>query len=88
MKLKYKFEIVEVGDDITAVPVGDGADAMHGVLQLNDAGADIMRLLENDTTEPAIVGAIYEMYDVEKQELTGQVHDFIETLKKDGIITE
>ena len=86
MKLKYRFEIVEVGDDITAVPVGDGADAMHGVLQLNDAAADIMRLLENDTTEPAIVDAIYEMYDVEKQELTGQVHDFIETLKKDGII--
>ena len=86
MKLKYKFEIVEVGDDITAVPVGDGADVMHGVLQLNDAAADIMRLLEKDTTEPEIVDAIYEMYDVEKQELTGQVHDFIETLKKDGII--
>ena len=35
MKLKYEFIITEIGDDMIAVPTGDGADQFHGTVRLN-----------------------------------------------------
>ena len=50
MRLKYHFEFTDVENEIIAVPVGEGANDIHGVLKLNPTGKEIMELvyLEED----------------------------------------
>ena len=52
MKLKYTFEIVEIADELCAVPVGDNSENLHAVLQLNDVAAKMLKYIaESETPE-------------------------------------
>jgi len=86
MKLKFDVEIMEMDDASVAVPVGDGAEAFHGVLKLNESGAFILRLLQNETTEEAIVDAILKEYSGDREQITKYVHDYVGTLQQAGLL--
>ena len=55
MKAKYTFEIMEIDDQMMAVPVGEVADELHGILKLNQSAAAILELLKEETSEEEIV---------------------------------
>ena len=86
MKAKYHFEIMDLDDGLVAVPVGNDAEQFHGVLKVNESAVSIIKLIEQETTEEAIVNALMNEYDEEKQTITEFVHGFIETLYNEGII--
>ena len=86
MKTKFSFEIMDLEDGLVAVPVGDKSSQFHGVLKVNETAADIIKLLEKDTTEDMIVETMLQEYDADKEQLTKYVHEFIATLKAEGII--
>lgn len=86
MKLKHTFEMMEIDEQQMAVPVGDGADAFHGILKLNQSAAAILNLLKEDTTEEEIVGKLKETYDSSEEEIRTYVHDYVEELKKAGFV--
>ena len=88
MKLKYTFDAVEMGDEIVAVPVGDGADQMHGVVKLNKSGKEIIDLLKNDISKEDIVDILAEKYDNKKEELSNHVSHVIDVLRNAGVIDE
>ena len=88
MKLKYRFEIVDMGDETVFVPVGKNAKEVHGVLKLNSSGKEIVSLLVNDTTEESIVNMLTEKYGNEHEELVSYVHNTIAYLRKAGLIEE
>lgn len=85
MKLKYTFEMMEIDDQLMAVPVGDGADEFHGILKLNSSAASIFELLKEDTTEEEIVSKLQESYE-SSDELKTYVHDYIAQLKEAGFV--
>lgn len=86
MKLKYIFETVDMGDEFIAVPVGDNAEQIHGVLKLNKAGNEILSLLNNDTTEEQIVELLSEKYENNNKELTAYVNKFIRFLQDNDML--
>lgn len=86
MKAKYSFEIMDLDDGLVAVPVGDGAEQFRGVLKVNESAVAILKLLEKETTEEAIVDALMKEYDGEKETITNFVNEFIETLKTEGVV--
>lgn len=86
MKAKFTFEIMELDDSMVAVPVGDGAEQFRGVLKVNDTAAAILKLLEQETSEDAIVASLMKEYSGEKGEICGYVHEYIENLKSEGIV--
>lgn len=67
MRAKYKFEIMDMGDEKIAVPVGDDARDLKGILQLNSTAALILKLLEHDTSEEAIITEIMKEYDTSQE---------------------
>ena len=87
MRLKYSFEIVELQDDIIAVPVGAEADQMRGIVKLNQSGKEIFDLLREDTTEDAIVSVLSDKYDDDRDVIMNYVHSLIESLRQVGIIS-
>ena len=63
MKAKYTFEIMEIDDQMMAVPVGEEADELHGILKLNESAAAILELLKEETSEEEIVQKLLEKYE-------------------------
>lgn len=88
MKLKYSFDSVNMGDEIIAVPVGDGAEEMHGVVKLNQSGNEIMELLKEDTTEENIINILASRYENNRKEIKEHVHLVLNKLRDAGIIEE
>lgn len=86
MKLKYTFDAVDMGDEIVAVPVGDGADQIHGVVKLNKSGQEIMELLKNDITMEGIIDILAEKYDNSREDLIIHVTRVIDVLYNAGVI--
>ena len=86
MKLKYTFEMMEIDDQQMAVPVGDGAQEMHGILKLNKSAAAILELLKEDTTEEQIVQGMLERFDGPEDEIKACVHDYIAELEEAGLL--
>ena len=88
VKLKYTFDAVDMGDEIVAVPVGDGADQIHGVVKLNKSGQEIMELMKNDITIEGIVDILAKKYDNSKEDLSNHVSHVIDVLRNAGVIDE
>ncbi len=86
MKLKHTFEMMEIDEQKMAVPVGDGADAFHGILKLNQSAAAILELLKEETTEEEMVQKLKGEYDSSEEEIRTYVHDYVEELKKAGFV--
>ena len=86
MKTKFSFEIMDLDDGLVAVPVGDSASQFHGVLKVNETAVAILKLLEKDTTEEAIVDTLLQEYSEDKEQIAGYVHEFVEKLIKEGIV--
>lgn len=85
MKLKYEFVIMDMGDEITAVPVGD--DTFHGILKLNKIGAEILEQLKEDTTPQKVHMYLKEKYpESTDQEIGENLVGFLNHLLKEGIL--
>ena len=88
MKLKFTFEMVDMGEETICVSVGEGAAQVHGVLKLNKEGQEILELLKEETNEETIVAALAAKYENERNILTGYVRSIVENLRNAGLIAE
>jgi len=86
LKLKFDIEIMEMDDQSIAVPVGDGAEAFHGVLKVNESAAFILNQLKEETTEEAIVEAILKEYAGEKETVAEYVKNYIGSLREANLL--
>lgn len=86
MKAKYTFELMELDDGTVAIPVGNGAEQFRGVLKINETAQAILKILENETTESAIVEKLQQEYTGDREQIAEYVHQFIEKLTEEGII--
>lgn len=88
MKLKYTFDAVNMGDEIVSVPVGKGADELHGIVKMNKSGQEIMDFLKEDTSVEKIVDALSAKYENDREELISDVLHIVDELRKAGILDE
>ncbi len=86
MKLKYTYEIMEIDDQLMAIPVGDSADETHSILKLNESAAAILGLLKDDLTEEEIIQKLLEDYDSSEEELRNSVYEYTKQLKEAGLV--
>lgn len=87
MKLKYKFITNEVADKFVAVAVGDDMDEFKGFVKMNDVGAEIFALLENEISENDLVASMCEKHpDTAEAEVREAVTEFVSGLDKENLI--
>ena len=86
MKLKGSFLTQEVNDMQFLVPVGK--KTFSGIIRSNPTAAFIVNLLREDTTEEAIVDAMFERYDAPREEIAADVAEALDTLRKIGGLAE
>ena len=88
MKSKYTFEKMELDGEIVAVSVGEGAEELHAVLNVNEEAMRILELLQEETTEENIVAQLLKEYEGKKEEIAPLVSEYIRQLFQEGLLEE
>ena len=81
MKLKEGFILQKVAGENIAVPTGEGAD-LDMMITLNNVGAFLWTLLEEETDEDALAEALMEEYGIDRDRAHHSVQTFVEKLRK------
>ena len=88
MRLKYRFETMELDGMVVAIPVGEGASYFHGVVKLNETAAYIFNALKETTSEEAIVESLLKEYNAPKELIAEDVREYLIKFREKGILTE
>lgn len=86
MEVKMDFVLRDIAGDLLLVPAGKAALDLNGMLTLNEVGGEIWRLLPEVKDEEELVRRLLELYEVEEPELRKDVADFLDSLRKLGIL--
>jgi hypothetical protein len=82
MKLKSGFVLREVAGNSIIVPVGERVKEFNGVINLNDTGVFLWKILEKGATEVELVEALLNEYEVEKEVAERDVNKLVSKLKE------
>jgi len=87
MKLKYDLEIMNVGDEIVAVPVGDNASELHAMIKLNEESKQIIELIKKYDTPEKVHEQLCILHPEDsKNELGQQLCDFLNQMIREGLL--
>ena len=86
MKFNYELDMIDMGDKVIAVPVGDGSNDIQGVFKLNKAGKEIVSMLKTFDSEEYVVKENKKKYDGSTKDISDYVHGFVIKLQELGII--
>ena len=87
MKLKYQFEIMDMGDSFVAVPVGKNSDQFRAAVDLNDVGAKMLTLIAQSETPQEVHEKLCAEYPEDDVNDIGQkLCDFLNQLVREGIL--
>lgn len=86
MKIKDNFLLRKISDSYVVVPVGSAVVDFSGLINLNESGAFLFKILQKGADENQLVDSLLEEYDVSREVATADVSRFIEKVKGAGII--
>ena len=76
MKLCGEFVVRQVMDDIVAVPVGQTALRLNGIILLNDVSKVIWDCLEQGTSLAETITAVTDAFEVSPDEAEADILEF------------
>ena len=82
MQLQGEFVVRQVMDNIVAIPVGQTALRLNGMILLNDVSKIIWTCLEQGTTLEDAVKAVTDAFNVSAQEAQADILEFCDKLRK------
>lgn len=88
MKIKDGFVIHELGGRVIAMAVGERASEFNGMITLSGSASEIWNLLQNDTTEEAVVADLVSRFEGDEAFIAQDVHRFVEQLRENGLLEE
>lgn len=86
MKIKDGFILREVAGSYLVVAVGAAVKQFNGMINLNDTGAFLWKLLENGADEDGMVKALLAEYEVEEEVARADVKAFVNKLTEAGLL--
>ena len=86
MKIKDGFILREVAGSYLVVAVGNAVKEFGGIVNLNETGAFLWRLLEKSSTEPEMVDALLNEYEVDRETAEKDVKTFVEKLTEAKLV--
>ena len=84
MKIKDGFVVREILDSYMAVPVGERTRDVHGVIALNETGAFLWRMLEQDTSEDKLIASMVRKYEITEEIAKDDIKEYLSFLREKG----
>lgn len=88
MRLAFDYEPVDMGEEIIAVPVGDKAKDIAGVLKLNKTGLEVLQLLKEGKEADEIISLLNTKYENDEVEIKKVVENYINKLSELGLLIQ
>lgn len=88
MKLRGKFLLRRIMDDIVAVPAGQTALRFNGMIVLNAVSEVIWKCLEDSADLQTLVSAVTERFEVSAEEAQADILDFLDQLRRAELLDE
>ena len=88
MKLRGEFVVRQVMDNIVAIPVGQTALRLNGMILLNDVSKIIWDCLEQGTNLESAVKAVTDAFDVSADEARTDILEFCGKLSELQLLEE
>ncbi|MBQ7504345.1 MAG: PqqD family protein [Ruminococcus sp.] len=86
MKVKSDFILRKISDSFVVVPVGDSVVDFSGLINLNESGAILFKLLQKGAEETDLVEALLKEYKVEREVAEADVKKFVAKVKDADIL--
>lgn len=88
MKLCGEFIVRQVMDNIVAIPVGQTALRLNGMIMLNDVSKTIWECLEQGCDLESVVTAVTDAFDVSAEEAQADIQEFCDKLRALQLLEE
>lgn len=86
MKIKEDFVLRKVADAYVVVPVNGMSLDFNGIINLNETGAFLFGLLQNDATKEELLEKMLEEYEVSQEKASGDIDIFVKKIKDADIL--
>lgn len=86
MKIKDGFILREIAGSYLVVAVGAAVKQFNGMINLNETGAFLWRILEKGATEEEAVAELLKEYDVDEETAKADVKAFVSKLTEAGLL--
>lgn len=86
MKIKDGYILREVAGTMIVVPVGEAAMNFNGMISLNETGAFLWRLLENEIEPKVLLQELMKEYDVEEEQAKNDITEVLNKLYRAGVL--
>ena len=88
MRIVPGFLIREIAGETIAIPTGEAARHLSGLIALNGSGEFLFRLLQAEQTEDSLLQAFMDSYEVDRTTAQKDINEFLTMLRKDDLVTE
>lgn len=88
MRRNPDFLMREVAGTVVVVPVGAATESFAGMINLNDTGAFLWQLLEQEQTVDSLTAALTAEYEVGESLARADVEGFVNRLLPTGAILD
>lgn len=86
MKISKEFVLREIAGSYIVVPFGENTVSFNAMITLNETGAFLWKLLQEDKSAEELIDELLKEYDVDFNRAKEDIADFLEKLKKSNII--
>ena len=88
MHVAKGFIVREIAGDIVAIPSGEAASKLSGLIALSSSGKFLFELLANPQTEDSLLCAMLETYEIDRDTALADIREFLDTLRQGGVLIE
>lgn len=88
MKIKDGFVLREVAGQTVVIGVGALSEQFHGMIRLNDTGAEIWKGLSRGDAPETIAEHLTKTYDVDADRALADVQAFVSDARSHGFLDE
>ena len=86
MKIKEGFVVREIAGECVVLALGEASKSFNGMIKLNESARMLWELLAQGSDKDALIAAMLEQYDVEREIAERDVDRLIELLKGANIL--
>ena len=86
MKIKDGFILREVAGSFIVVAVGSAVKDFNGIINLNETGAFLWKILESGATKEEMLAKMLEEYDVDEETARKDIDAFISKLQEAKLV--
>lgn len=88
MQIRKEFVLRKVDGDYIILPVRQNAKEFNGLITVNEVGASLWKMLQEETSEEKLLQGLLNEYEVEAEVAEEDIQEFLDTLTENGILEE